>query len=115
MSYSTYSYAGIGIILQEDDERYEQMKQKMFDEYEQENGNRDEDLIFEEYFGEDTNIRYEQGGNFVCDDSYDHMFVCRGDTLQEQLDNIPSFLEAMNKYITLTTEEINVVSVYQYM
>lgn len=122
MSTSYYSHAGIGIVLQEEDERFINLKQTLCIKYETENGPIDEDFLddidlefnLEELF-DDENVKYKRGGNFFSGDEFDHMIVCKGDTLQEQLDNIPKFLDDMNKYFPLTNDELNIVNIYQVM
>lgn len=120
MGISYYSHAGIGIILQEDDERFTNLIQSCCTKYETKNGPVDEDFLDDVEFDlneifEEENVKYKKGGNFFSCDEFDHMFVCKGDTLQEQLDNIPKFLEDMNKYFTLTKDELNIVHIYQVM
>lgn len=120
MSTSYYSHAGIGIVLQDDDERLSNLKQACCIKYETENGPMDEDFLDDMEFDlneifDEENVKYKKGGNFFNCEEFDHMFVCKGDTLQEQLDNIPKFLEDMNKYFPLTKDELNIVHIYQVM
>jgi hypothetical protein len=61
-----------------------------------------------EYF-DDPNIQIHYCGNCYTGDDDSFLFVCKGNTLQEQLDNIDVFLEAINKYIPVTKEELNIV------
>lgn len=112
MGTSYNSHAGIGIVLQEDDERFQKIRDGFLEKYSEEFPG--DKFNFIDCF-DDKNIRVHQGGNFYCDDSFDHMFVCRGTSLQEQLNNIPNFLESINKYFPLTKEELNIVSIYQVM
>lgn len=120
MSTEYYSHAGIGIILQDDDERLTNLIQTCCVRYENEHGPVDEDFLDDMEFDlneilEDEHIKYKKGGNFYTCEEFFHMFVCKGDTLQEQLNNIPKFLEDMNKYFPLTKDELNIVHIFQVM
>jgi len=121
MSIDYYSNEGIGIVIDDSDELISNIKQKMVEQYEKENGQIDEDELddfepsFDDFFSEDEDIVYHAGGNFVADRQLVHMFVCPGQTLKEQIENIPKFLQAMNKYMPLTEDELNTVSVWSVM
>ena len=121
MSIDYYSNEGIGIVINDEDDFIADIKQKMTEQCEKENGQIDEAELddyepdLDEFFSDEPNVDYYSGGNFVSGRRLTHMFVCPGQTLKEQIDNIPKFLEAMNKYIPLTEAELNTVSVWSVM
>lgn len=121
MSIDYYSESGIGIVIREDEERFSELMKACLAQFKEEAGiedDDDEDVDFLdgfEDFVEEQGIHCVHGGNLLTGNDGMYMFVCSGETLQEQIDDIPNFLETMNKYILVTKEELNIVSVYQVM